>query len=343
MKALVKVAPGHWGLELRDIPVPQVQPHQIKIQVAGCGICGTDVHIVRGAWRCDPPVVLGHEWCGTVVEVGKSVAKFAVGDRVVASNPAQTCGNCFYCLAGNPFMCPDRISAGYMIDGAFAEFICIDARRAHRIADHVTFRAAALGEPIAVAVHAVLERTTVRAGDVVLVSGPGCIGLLTMLVAKLQGATVLISGLDTDQSRLDLAEKLGADHAINVQQNDPIEVVRSLTGGRGADFVFDCSGSAKSISTTWQAVKKQGTVVSVGVLPGPIETDFNQIMMKELTVIGTYGYVWTSWERTVTLLAQNRLPAAEIVSHELPLDQFQLGFDMTMDGRASKVVLNPLL
>jgi L-iditol 2-dehydrogenase len=132
MKALVKVAPGHWGLELRDIPVPQGQPHQIKIQVAGCGICGTDVHIVRGAWRCDPPVVLGHEWCGTVVEVGKSVAKFAVGDRVVASNPAQTCGNCFYCLAGNPFMCPDRISAGYMIDGAFAEFICIDARRAHR-------------------------------------------------------------------------------------------------------------------------------------------------------------------------------------------------------------------
>jgi L-iditol 2-dehydrogenase len=121
-------------------------------------------------WPCRPPVVLGHEFCGTAVEVGSLVKGFRPGDRIVASNPAQTCGTCPHCRAGNPFMCGKRVSAGYMIDGAFADYLCIRAERCHHLPDHVSFRQASLGEPLSVAVHAVMERMTVHAGDLVFIS-----------------------------------------------------------------------------------------------------------------------------------------------------------------------------
>jgi L-iditol 2-dehydrogenase len=343
MRAVVKTLPGEGHLELLDWREPHPEPDQVKIQVAGVGICGTDIHIVRGNWRCDPPVVLGHEWCGIVTEVGAQVRGFGVGDRVVASNPARTCGVCRHCMAGNPFMCPERVSAGYMIDGAFAEYLCIDYRRCHHLPDHVSFRTAALGEPMSVAVHAAIERTTVRAGDLVLVSGPGCIGLLTAQVAKLQGARVVLSGLARDQRRLECGRALGLDVIVNADEDDVVDVVRCLSGGFGADIVYECAGSAESLATCWQAVRKEGTLAPLGVQPGPILTDINSIMMKELTVIGSYGYVWTSWQRAIQLMAEGQVKADAIISHELPLESFAEGFRLTQDGTAIKVVLNPLL
>jgi L-iditol 2-dehydrogenase len=343
MRAVVKTAPGKGGLELLDWPEPSPGPDEVKIRIGGAGICGTDIHIVNGAWRCDPPVVLGHEWCGTVTEAGGRVKSFKPGDRVVASNPARTCGACHYCLAGNPFMCPERVSAGYMIDGAFAEYLCIDHRRCHRLPDHVCFREAAMGEPLAVAVHAVIERTQVHNGDLVLVSGPGCIGLLTAHIAKLEGARVALAGLTRDAKRLGCGVQLGIDRVIDVEKESVLDVVREMSGGRGADLVYECSGSAASLANCWDAVRKQGTVASLGVYPGPIQTDFRNIMMKELTVIGSYGYVWTSWRRTVNLLAEGRLHLEPLISHELPLEEFRKGFADTQDGSAIKVILNPEL
>jgi L-iditol 2-dehydrogenase len=343
MKAIVKTQPGEGHLELLDWVEPEPDSEQVKIRVAGCGICGTDIHIVQGNWACRPPVVLGHEWAGTVVSAGSHVTAFQAGDRVVASNPSKTCGACYYCLAGNPFMCVRRVSAGYMIDGAFADYICIDARRCHKLPDSVPFRAAALGEPISVAVHAVIERSTVHSGDLVVVSGPGCIGLLTAQVAKLEGARVVLAGLGRDAARLRCGREIGADAVVNVDEQDLAEVVAGMSGGAGADIVYETAGSEKSLDACWNVVRKQGTVVSVGVHPGVIRTAFGNIMMKELTVIGTYGYVWTSWQRTVRLLAEGKLNIDAMISHELPLEQFGEGFRLTMDGSAIKVILNPEL
>ncbi len=343
MRAIVKTAPGEGHLELLEWREPNPEPDQVKIQIAGVGICGTDIHIVRGNWRCDPPVVLGHEWCGVISEVGHQVRGFHVGDRVVASNPARTCGVCFHCIAGNPFMCPQRVSAGYMIDGAFADYLCIDHRRCHHLPSHVPFRTAALGEPLSVAVHAAIERTTVRAGDLVLVSGPGCIGLLTAQVAKLQGAKVVLSGLSRDQRRLDCGKALGVDVIVNGEAEDVVDLVRAMSGGHGADIVYECAGSVASLDTCWKAVRKEGTLAPLGVQPGPIFTDINSIMMKELTVIGSYGYVWTSWQRAIRLMADDLVDADALISHELPLESFEEGFRLTQDGSAIKVVLNPLL
>jgi L-iditol 2-dehydrogenase len=307
------------------------------------GVCGTDIHIIKGTWPCNPPVVLGHEWCGTVIELGPEVKHLKPGDRVVSSNPARTCGHCLHCLAGNDFMCPERISAGYMIDGAFAEYLCIDAKRCHKLPDSVTFRQAAIGEPLSVAVHAVIERTTVHSGDLVLVSGPGCIGLLTMQMARLEGARVIITGLAKDKMRLDCARRLGADVTVDLDEQDVLEVVRDLSGGRGADLVYECSGSADSLAQCWEAVRKGGTLIPLGVHPGPITTDFNNIMMKELRVIGSYGYVWTSWQRTVRLLAEGKIGADEMISHEFPLEEYEQAFRVTQDGTGIKVVLCPEL
>jgi L-iditol 2-dehydrogenase len=240
-------------------------------------------------------------------------------------------------------MCPERVSAGYMIDGAFADYLCIDYRRCHHIPDHVSFRAASLGEPLAVAVHGVIERATVCAGDLVLVSGPGSIGLLTAQVAKLQGAKVILSGLSQDQRRLECGTAIGADVIVDVQNDDLQAIVMDLSGGQGADFAYECAGSTHSLDACWKAVRKQGTLVPLGVHTGPILTEFGQIMMKELTVIGSYGYVWTSWQRAVRLLSEGMVDTDALISHELPLESFAEGFRMTQDGSAIKVILNPLL
>jgi L-iditol 2-dehydrogenase len=286
---------------------------------------------------------LGHEWTGTIVEVGSQVAGFRPGDRVVASNPSKTCGNCYYCLAGNPFMCPERVSAGYMIDGAFADYICIDARRCHKLPDNVSFRAASLGEPLAVAVHAAIERVTVHSGDLVLVSGPGCIGLLTAQIAKLEGARVILAGLDRDRMRLECGRELGIDAVVNVGNQDLLEVVREMSGGAGADIVFEAAGNPASLAACWKAVRKQGTLAPLGVQSGPIETDINSIMMKELTVVGSYGYVWTSWQRTVRLFAEGKINTEAMITHFLPLEDHEHGFQTALDGSAIKVVLSPEL
>jgi L-iditol 2-dehydrogenase len=344
MRAIVKTRPGSGGVDfIENWREPNPEPDEVKLRIAGAGICGTDIHIINGTWMSRPPVVLGHEWCGTVVEAGSSVKQLKPGYRVTASNPARTCGHCFHCTSGNPFMCPERVSAGYMIDGAFAEFICIDARRCHKIDDHVTFREAALGEPLAVAVRAVTERTTVHSGDLVLITGPGCIGLLTMLLAKLEGARVVLAGLTRDGSRLECGRRLGADCVVNVREENVVEVVRELSGGRGADIVYECSGSSSALACAWEAVRKEGTLVPVGVHGGTVETDFNKIMMKELRVIGSYGYVWTSWERTVRLLSEGRMNLDALISHELPLERFEDAFRWTQDGSAIKVIFTPQL
>jgi len=342
MRALVKTGPKAEDLELKsDWREPSPDPVQVKLKIEAAGICGTDLHILRGTWRCDYPVALGHEFCGTVVEVGEQVRGLKAGDRVVAANPAKTCGRCRHCQAGNAFMCPERVSAGYMIDGAFAEYLCIDAIRCHLLPDEVSFRAAALGEPIAVAVHAVIERSQVHAGDWAFVSGPGCVGLLVSQVAKLEGARVLLAGTAQDRKRLECARELGVDEVVDVSVDDPVERMRELTGGEGADIVYECAGAAASLATCWKAVKKEGTVVPVGMYPGPIETDFGAISMNELRVIGTYGYVWSSWQRTVKLLGEGKIDAENMISHAYPLERHAEAFQTTQDGTGVKVIFEP--
>jgi len=341
MKAIVKTKEGQGFLEFKDWPEPVPALDEVKLKVSHAGVCGTDIHIIKGEWPCRPPVVLGHEFCGTAVEVGAQVRSFKPGDRIVASNPARTCGNCLNCRAGNPFMCSRRVSAGYMIDGAFAEYISIRAERCHHLPDNVSFRQASLGEPLSVAVHAVMERSTVHAGDLVLVSGPGCVGILTMLVAKMEGARVIVVGTAKDHLRLSCAKNLGADMVVDASKEDPLEIVRQHSQGEVAAVVYECAGVVPSLDMCWEAVRRGGALVPVGIYPGKIDTDFNKVTMKELQVSGSFGYVWTSWQRCIRLLGEGKVNTEALISHEVPLNRFEDAFRWSQDGSAIKVVLNP--
>jgi L-iditol 2-dehydrogenase len=340
MKAVVKERAGVGGLALKEWPEPTPGSDELKIAVRAAGICGTDIHILDGEWPCNPPVVLGHEFCGEVTAVGARVTEFKIGDRVVASNPARTCGLCHHCLAGNPFMCAKRVSAGYMIDGAFAEYICITEKRCHQLPDNVSFRQAGLGEPLSVAVHGLIERTTVRPGDIVLISGPGCVGILSMLIAKLHGAHTIVVGTAKDGRRLALASQLGADLVLDVSKDDVANIVQK-SASEGPDLVCECAGAAASLKLCLQTIRKGGTLLQLGIYGHLFEVDFAKIVMKELAVIGSFGYTWTSWQRSLKLLSSGKLDAEPLISHELPLSAYDEAFRLTKDGTATKVVFQP--
>jgi L-iditol 2-dehydrogenase len=230
-----------------------------------------------------------------------------------------------------------------MIDGAFAEYLCISAVRCHRLPDNVSFLQAALGEPLSVAVHAVMERTTVHRGDLAVISGPGCVGLLTALVAKLEGARVIVAGTEKDRRRLALAQEMGADAVVDVTREDLADVVRQHNNGEGADVVYECAGVATSLEACWGAVRNEGTLVPLGIYPGPIQTDFNKITMKELKVMGSFGYVWTSWKRCLRLLANGEVDTEKLISHVYPFEKFDEALDALGAGLTVKVVLRPSL
>ena len=188
MKAVMKVRSGPGNVELRDVPEPEPGPGQVRIAVAAAGVCGTDIHILRDEFPSRPPVILGHEFSGRVDRLGDGVAEFAPGDSVVAMPAAVRCGRCRYCLSGDILMCEGRRSIGHGVDGAFARYVVVPAEMVHRVPQGVPLRHAALAEPVAVAVHAVSERSKVTAGDAVLVSGVGPIGLLILQVVRAHGA-----------------------------------------------------------------------------------------------------------------------------------------------------------
>jgi L-iditol 2-dehydrogenase len=343
MKALVKRVDGPGGLELMDDwPEPTIKRDEVLIEVAFAGVCGTDLHILKGHWPCRTPVILGHEFCGHIVAVGDDIADLSIGDRVVAGNPAQVCGVCRHCRAGNPFMCKKRVSLGFMIDGAFCRFIGVRRHAVHRIPPDVSMEEAALCEPMAAAVRALTERTTVKAGDCVLVSGAGPIGLLCAAVARAQGGTVIVCGLSADQRRLDCARELGADAVVNLEQDDLRKTLSSFTGDEGVDIAVECAGAPGSLAACLDHVRKGGTLVQLGIYSAPFMVDFSRIVMHELQVIGVYGHVWETWERTLALMQNKKVNVKPLITHKLPITRWNEGLDAIHRGEAIKVLFEPV-
>ena len=238
MEALVKTREGVGFLEIREVDAPRAGDNDALIRVKAAGICGTDLHIQAAKFHCNPPVVIGHEFSGEIVETGRNVKQFAVGDRVVAEPHRGGCGSCRYCLTGQVEVCGDKKAIGYKVDGCFASLMVLPESSLHRIPDNVSYEQAALTEPLAVVVKAVLERSRVEPEDFVVVLGCGPIGLLAAMAAKAEGArAVLIAGTDMDEKlRLKTALEMGVDHTINVQREDVVKKVKDLTSGLGADF-----------------------------------------------------------------------------------------------------------
>lgn len=343
MKALVKTAPGAGHVELRDVPEPVPTPEQVKVEISACGICGTDLHVLHDTFRNFPPVILGHEFVGRIVEEGAGVrGRVDRGGRyAVLGATAVTCGRCRYCQSGEFMFCTDRRGMGHGVNGAFTRYACVRPDQLFRIDDGLPEEEGALVEPLAAAVHAVAEMTPLRPGDIALVSGPGPIGVLCLLVLLHQGIRTLVAGTGADAARLALARQLGAARAIDVQREDLAEIVRDETGGAGVDVAFEVAGAAASSAACLGALRPLGRYTQVGHFGREISVPFDHIGFKQLRVTGSVGYTAATWARTMKLLAQGLRPS-RIVTHRFPLTQWREGFELFERKEALKVLLTPL-
>ncbi len=344
MKAIMKVAPGVGHIELREIDEPMAQPGQVKVKISAAGLCGTDIHIYKDEFRSWPPVVLGHEVSGEVVEVGDGVETVQVGDRVTSETYFSTCGVCRYCRNGQTNLCLQRRSIGSAVNGGFTQYLVVPAGNVHRLPESVSLEAGALTEPLACVVHGVLlNAPTVSAGDVAVIAGPGAIGLLTLQVVKAAGATAVVLGTNIDEQRLTLARKLGADYTINIQDENPLTLIQDLTEqGLGADVVYECSGAGPAAQQLLSLVRRRGRYIQIGLFGQPVAWDLDQLCYKELVATGSNASTPESWLRAIQLLADGTVKTEPLITHTLPITEWEQAFKIFDEKAGVKTLLKPV-
>jgi len=346
VRGLVKTARGVDNLELRELPDPRPSGSEVLVEVAAAGICGSDVHIKHDTTSYNPPVVIGHEYSGRVVEVGDSVTNIRVGDLVTSPATAY-CGQCHPCKTGHMNRCtdPNRRILGYSrANGAFAKYLVVPEYIVHKLPDGLPLEEAALAEPTACVVHTIAELTPIRPGDVVLVQGPGTTGLIALQVARSMGAAkVIVTGMTADRWRLDIAERLGADLTMDVQQEqDAVEAVKRESHGVGADVVIEASGSGAARRQGFEFVKTAGYVSLIGIQGKATDINMDHIVMKELHVLGTWGTLPSTWVMTLRMMASRKIDVRPLITHRLPLREWQKGFDLMESQKAIKVLFTDM-
>jgi len=344
MQALVKTERGSGHLELRDVPVPRITADEVLIRVRACGICGSDLKIQDDQHPYTPPVTIGHEFAGEIIETGAAVTGWVVGERVVSEQHTRACGHCRQCLTGNAFACASKRAPGYYENGAFTDFIKVPAWLLHRIPAGLSYVEAAFTEPCAVAAHGMLDRTGINPEDIVLVLGCGPIGLAAARMAQAAGASkVIITGVERDEKmRLPKARQLRIDHVVNTSREDLSQLVLDLTGGQGADVVVELSGAPVAMAQSFRLARRLGRVCILGQPPSDeIAIPYREALFRALTVFFSYSSKFTSWERVLSLFARGALHPKDFITHVLPLSDWEQGFNLSRSGEAVKVVLEP--
>jgi len=337
MKALMKLTNDE--VDLVDAPEPSPGPGEVKIKVKATGICGTDLY---GYSAVKPPVIICHETAGEIVEVGKEVKKVRVGERVTTETTAYICGKCRFCQSKDYNLCPERKGLGSKVNGAFAEYFVIREESIHHLPPHIDFFAGALTEPLACATHAVMEQAKTSVNDVVLVLGPGSLGLLVSQVAKAKGAKVIICGISGDEKRLALAKNLEIDFAINLQEMNIHKFLREITKGYGADIVFECSGASAAVRLGLKLAKKRGKYIQAGILHQRVELDFDDVLFgREIYLIGSHTQKPSSWAKALKLMEQKKVNFTSLITHRLPLAEWKKGFKIARGKDSIKVILYP--
>lgn len=343
MKALVKYAPGEGHLDVLDVEEPRCGDDQVKVEVAYCGVCGTDLHILHDTFRSYPPVILGHECSGTVVEVGRRVTGVARGERVtVLGATAVTCGQCAYCRSGYFIFCRSRRGIGHGVNGAFTRYLVVRPDQLYRIPDAFTLEEAALSEPFAAAVQAVTEIAQARRGETALVSGPGPIGLLCLKLLVAEGVRTVVAGAGGDTARLEAAQRIGAAAVVNVAERGAAEAVLDLTGGEGANLAFECAGHPDSVRACLASLRPMGRYTQVAICGREIPVPIDQIFYKQLTVRGSITYTAATWSRMMDIYARGDVRLHDLVSMKVPISEWRTAFDACADRTALKVLMFPI-
>ncbi len=341
MRALCKTAPKP-GFEIRDVPVPVLGPSDVLIRVEKAGICGSDFHIFSwDKWaqsRIKPPLVMGHEFMGRVADAGSAVRMVSKGDRVSAEGHIAD-GTCFLCRTGQAHLCENLKIIGVDRDGAFAEYIAMPESNVWKLDPAIPDEFAAVFDPLGNAVHTVMAAgVSVKS---VLITGVGSIGLMAIPVARAAGASAVFA-VDVNPAKLALAKKLGADETFDAKDPEIVEKIRARTRGDGADVLLEMSGSAQALDMGLQAVRKAGCVALLGLPSDPITIDLaNRVIFKGLTLLGINGRrMFETWYQTEELVRSGRVDLKPIITHVLPFEEFERGFDLMRSGEAAKIVLD---
>ena len=339
MKALVK-ARAEEGLWMERVPVPEPGSDEVLVKVRKSAICGTDVHI----WKWDEwsaktvplPMVVGHEFCGEIVDRGKAATKFRIGQRVSGEGHI-VCGTCRNCRAGRGHLCRNTLGIGVNRPGSFAEYLCIPESNIVPIPDDIPDEIAAIFDPFGNAVHTALSFDLV--GEDVLVTGAGPIGIMGALVAQRAGARKVVI-TDISPYRISLARKLGVQHVANAAEQDLRDVMADLGMTEGFDIGLEMSGAAPAMRDMIDKMNNGGKIALLGIAPTGFAVDWNKIIFKMLSVKGIYGReMFETWYK-MTALVQSGLDLTELITHRIPIDDFQDGFAAMISGEAGKVVMD---
>jgi len=329
---------GPRKMEVREFPGPHAGACQVVVEVAYCGVCGSDLHeyasqapSMRGAGIFQP--VMGHEFTGTILALGKGANGLSVGDPVVV-HPGGPCGACYYCKAGATNLCAEQAGTGYREQGAYAERVVVHVKQALHLPDDSWLERAALTEPLGVAIHS-LSRGDMNAGETMFIAGGGPIGLLTILAAKHKGAGRIIVS-EPAESRRQLALKIGATEAVDPAKVASVQV-RELTGGLGCDLAIECVGIAATMDDCLASTRRGGRIVVAGAFEQPYSVNLLNLLLQEHSIAGTFGYA-SEFQEARDLIVAGAVDVSPLISrvvslHDLPSVFEQLTGDRNRDHK----------
>ena len=344
MKAVVKFGCNPGEVELRDAPEPTITEDDVLLEVAAAGVCGSDIEMWHHdvTFRVNVPVIQGHEFSGTIREVGKRVKGWKVGDRVTSETHAYICGECVFCKSGEVNLCPERLGFGYGTDGAFARYVKVPARILHRLPENVSFEHAALTEPACVSYNAIVVKSELRAGEPLMVIGPGPIGLFAVQVGRISGATpIILVGMQADAKRMEIGKELGATHTFVADREDVAKKVMELTKGLGAPLIVDAAGRSKAVELALATVRRNGQITKVGWGPQPLGLSLDPLLAKAARLQGTFSHTYRTWEAVLALTSAGAIRMGPMISHKFIISEWRKAYELMDRREAVKVVLVP--
>ncbi len=340
MRCIVKPTAGP-GLVMTEAPVPVPGVNDVLIKIKKTSICGTDVHINKwdewAARTIKPPLIIGHEYVGTVADVGGGVEGFDLG-QLVTGEGHIVCGHCRNCLAGRRHLCPNTVGVGVNRDGAFADYVTIPASNVWKVPASMDLDVVSCFDPLGNAVHTALSYDLV--GEDVLITGAGPIGCMAVAVARASGARKIVI-TDINDGRLELAKKLNPTRVVNVARENLSDVWHKELGmTEGFDVGLEMSGSPPALRQMIDNMVNGGRIALLGIMSGEVAIDWNKVVFKMLHLKGIYGReMFETWYK-MTALVQGGMDITPVITHRFPVEQFQEGFELMGAGKSGKIVLN---
>jgi len=337
--AVVNYAETKGSVELREIEQPEIGNGEVLLEVANVGVCGSDLHqwTADHSWPVNYPVVLGHEFGGKILDIGPGVEGWHIGDRVVSETAAVIDPLNPMSRIGLYNLDPTRKGFGYGVNGAMTRYVKVPARCLHHVPDQVPFEEACLTEPCCVAYNAVVMNSEIKPGDRVVVIGPGTIGMLCAVMARLNGAEVAVLGLEADKGRLEIAKGYGCEGIIG----DATDWAKSRDG-LGADLIVDAAGASATLKIGMNLVRPNGQITKVGWGPQPCNFSLDPIVQKNVRLQGSFSHNWPIWEKVIGMMGSGMLDVKPIIGGVWPVTSWLEAFEKMHHGEVVKSVLKPV-